>query len=140
MNWKIKCYVSRSGRCEVQSRYDKGSEGLKAGFDTALEYLTPRGRDQWTRPHAAKLSKNQKFRDFFEIRFLSDKVQQRPIGFFGPGEDEFTIVIWAIEKGSRFNPEDWFDIANNRRKEILDGTATVQCFKAEGDEDECQET
>jgi hypothetical protein len=133
MIWEIMCYVSNSGRCDVQSTYDKGTEELKAEFDTAIEYLRQRGRDRWTRPHAHKLSKSSEFRDFFEIRFKANRTQQRPIGFFGPADNQFTIVIWATEKG-RLIPEEWFQTANTRRKDILSGDAKTVIFKSEGDE------
>lgn len=125
---KIKCFVNSSGRCEVNKIYGDSSENVRAGLDVALDFLKLRERGAWIRPNAAKLSKVPKggFRDFFEIRFKADDVQQRPIGFFGPKEDEFTIVLWATEKGNKFVPEGWYGIASRNRDAILNGKATVE--------------
>lgn len=113
------CNVSGQ-RNEVQSKYDDSTASMKANFTAAVEHLQDQPRDFWTRPKAAKLTKAGKgeFRDYFEIRFKSEGVQQRPIGYFGPSENQFTILIWAIEKGGNFVPEEWRKIADKRRKAL----------------------
>jgi hypothetical protein len=83
----------------------------------------------WARPRAAKLTKCKEFRDFYEIRFRANKVQQRPIGYFGPTEDDFTILIWAQEKGSRLLPKSWCSIADRNRIEILRGMAYAKAIE-----------
>ena len=123
--WKINCCVSPSGKNEVQETYDSGSDNLKAEFEVELDYLKVRNREEWRRPHAAKLTKCKEFRDFFEIRLFADSVQQRPIGYFGPNPNEFTILIWATEKGGQLIPKGWCKKANRLRKEIIDGTGSV---------------
>ena len=132
--WNIKCYESQSGRNDVQSTYDSGTADLKAGLETALDYLKVRDRQEWRRPHAHKMTKCNEFRDFFEIRFCANNLQQRPIGYFGPGENDFTILIWATEKGNRLNPENWCEKANRRRKEIIEKIASAKFLKLEGDQ------
>lgn len=113
------CHVSGQ-RNEVQSKYDDSTASMKANFMVAVEYLQEQPRDFWTRPKAAKLTRVGKgeFRDYFEIRFKSEGVQQRPIGYFGPSDNQFTILIWAIEKGSNFVPADWRKTADKRRNAI----------------------
>lgn len=128
---KIKCFVSSSGRCEVQNVYDKATASVQAGLDVSLEYLKSRPRGEWCRPHAAKLNKCAEFRDFFEIRFFADNVQHRPIGFFDQNQNEFTILLWATEKGSKFIPDDWCKIANRRMLETINNTASVKEFSSE---------
>lgn len=133
--WQIKCYVSPGGKNEIQETYDSGSDGLRAELEVGLTFLTPRSREEWRRPRVAKLSKCDEFRDFFEIRLFADRVQYRPIGFFGPGQNEFTILIWAIEKGRKLIPEEWCAKANRRRKQLIAGQATSQSLKLEGEID-----
>lgn len=133
--WNIKCYVSASGKNEVQTTYDSGSDALKAELEVEVAYLKVRGREEWQRPHAAKLSKCTEFRDFFEIRLFADNVQQRPIGYFGPNPNDFTILLWAHEKGGKLKPDNWCKKANRLRKEIIAGTATVADLMFEGDEE-----
>lgn len=122
MTYKIHRYTRSDGRSDVQDAYDKGSVELKAGLDVALEYLKARDRSDWRRPKAAKLAKTQGYRDYFEIRFMADKVQQRPIGYFGPKACVFTILLWATEKGGKLQPADWYDKAERRRALIERGT------------------
>lgn len=124
--WKIKCYVSSSGKNDVQKTYDSGTENLKAELEVELEYLQIRSREEWRRPHAAKLTKCKDFRDFYEIRLFADSVQQRPIGYFGPNKNDFTILIWATEKGGKLNPTEWCTKANRLRNEIANGTSRAQ--------------
>lgn len=124
--WTINCYVSSSGKNEVQEVYDDGTDDLRAELEVALDYLTVRDRSEWRRPMAAKLSRCNTFRDFFEIRCFANNVQQRPIGYFGPGANDFTILLWAIEKGNELIPLDWCKMADRRRKKLLAKTATTK--------------
>jgi hypothetical protein len=123
MNWKIKAYVTDSGHSDVLKTYEDGTDDLQAGLDVELSYLVVRPRTEWRRPHVAKLAKNVDYKDFYEIRFFADRVQQRPIGFFGPNADDFTIVLWATEKGDKLIPKAWNAISNSRRTEIENNTA-----------------
>lgn len=132
--WNICCYVTTSGKNEVQSTYDDGSYSLQAGFDVALKYLRMQDRQDWRRPKAARLNKNKAFPDYYEIRFKADNVQQRPIGYFGPGSNDFTVLIWANEKGNRLQPTTWFDIAERRRKQIESGECDAISFISKEDE------
>lgn len=132
--WKINCYVAPSGKNEVQARYSSGTDDLKAGLEVELDYLRVRERSEWRRPHAAKMSKCLEFRDFFEIRFFSERLQQRPIGYFGPKNNEFTLLLWAVEKGGKFLPENWCSKANDRRNQIINGDAKVAELKLDGEE------
>lgn len=86
------------------------------------------------RPKAARLDKNKTFRDYYEIRFQADKVQQRPIGYFGPKSNEFTILLWATEKGNRLLPVGWFDVAERRRLQIENGECDAPILVLKEDE------
>lgn len=122
--WNILCYVSHSGRNEIQKKYDASTPTVQAGLTVSLEYLRIRAKPDWQRPAAAKLTKCSKFRDFYEIRFFAENTQQRPIGYFGPGENDFTILVWAIEKG-RLIPEGWCDEAYAKMQKIQSGSFSV---------------
>ena len=121
------------GRNDAQETYDSGTDELKAGLEVALAYLQVRDRQDWRRPHAHKMSKCNEFRDFFEIRFSANNLQQRPIGYFGPKEGDFTILIWATEKGNKLKPEKWCEKANRRRNEIINNKAKAIILTLEGD-------
>jgi len=113
----------------VQKHYNSANEELKANLENALEYLICLERSEWIRPRAHRMTKCDEFRDFFEIRFKANNVQQRPIGYFGPGANDFTILIWATEKGNKLIPEEWCSIANRRRLEIIEGKAKAEKLK-----------
>lgn len=51
----------------------------------------------WKKPFARKLQGMKKRADIWEIRINSDRILYRPLGCFGPGENEFTVLIDAIE-------------------------------------------
>lgn len=120
---KLLCHHSKLKRSEVQECYDAATESMKASFEVAIEYLQAQPRQNWVRPRAAKLQKGKEneFREYFEIRFKCDNVQQRPIGYFGPKENEFTILIWATEKGGKIIPTTWKKTADQRRISIDNG-------------------
>jgi hypothetical protein len=55
--------------------------------------------------------------DLVELRVVSAGSQYRPIGFYGPGRREFTLVLGAIEKGKL--PRRVLQAADDNRKIAL---------------------
>jgi len=91
----------------------------------ALDYLVDQPREMWTRPKAHKMRpENDGFRDYFEVRYKACQVPQRPIGYFFIDDDEFTFLIWAIEKGDKFVPSEWWKTCQNRREDLRIGPTT----------------
>lgn len=123
--WNILCYVSQSGKNEIQDTYKKGNAELKASLEVAFEFLKAQDKSSWIRPKAAKMSKCKMFRDFYEVRFFANNTQQRPIGFFGPGRNDFTILLWATEKGGSLIPDGWCKQANDRMNQIKNAKAST---------------
>lgn len=126
--WALKVYATTSGKCDSREEYERGSDDLRAAFDVQMEYLCEQPRQEWRRPKAAMLSKTSGFKEYFEIRIFADRVQQRPIGYFGPNSGEFTVLLWAIEKGGGFVPKEWHRKADHRREAIEDGSAISKCW------------
>ena len=56
--------------------------------------------------------------DIFEIRAGNCGVQYRPLGCYGPGYREFTILIGSIEKGGKL-PKGACESAVERRRLVL---------------------
>ncbi len=125
-HWKILTFVHDSAKCDVQDQYDSATAELRASFEVAVSYLASLPKQEWRRPKAAKLTDNRRFREFYEIRFKADSVQQRPIGYFGPNSTDFTILIWAIEKGNSLIPATWHKTAMSRMAEIKAGVASAR--------------
>lgn len=112
--WKIRCYKSDSGRNQISEWYEDETPAVQAGFDSALSYLVNQPKEAWVRPKASTL-KGDDCKGLYEIRFKADRRQIRPLGYFGPSQGEFTILICATEKGDNFVPKD----ACKRAKERL---------------------
>jgi hypothetical protein len=64
--------------------------------------------------------------DIFEIRAGSCGVQYRPLGCYGPGYREFTILIGSIEKGGKLPKGDCDSAVERRRKVLYEGWPTCE--------------
>ena len=115
--WTIRCFLSDAGRDVICEWYGEEPETVQAAFDTRLKFLTQNSITSWTRPYFDKL--NVTCPGISEIRFKADKVQYRPLGFFGPKPGEFTIVALAIEKGDALKPKGICKVAQDRKKLVL---------------------
>ncbi len=58
------------------------------------------------------------YADIYELKWIHNNIQYRPLGCFGPGDKEFTLLIGAKEKGDRLEPIRAPEIAVRRRKLI----------------------
>jgi hypothetical protein len=83
--------LPQEDRAKLEARF-----ALLAGF---------KDKSLWKPPFARKLKGMKKGVGIWEIRVNSDRVMYRPLGCFGPGEDEFTVLIDATEVSTGvFNP------------------------------------
>jgi hypothetical protein len=83
---------------------------------------------------------SKQYRELGKLRFKAGNAQHRPLGFFGPGVSEFTLLIWATERDGKYHPPGVRDTALERMNRIKDGKAQVYEFDFEevrnGDERE----
>ena len=65
-----------------------------------------------------------------EIKFKARKVQWRPLGFYGPEQLEFTLLVGAKEMNNRFVPASAPETAKGRRALVLADRryVTSQCL------------
>jgi hypothetical protein len=110
--WTFFEFVSAGGRGVMTDWYNGASEEAQQDFDTLLQYLAVNRRDLWRLPEFRMLSN---YKGLFELRFKSNRVQYRPLGFFGPGQGKVTLLIAAQERGGKFNPRDAPDLALKRK-------------------------
>lgn len=96
----FRSFVSERRESTVHSWYQGQTPKARAVFDTTLKYL--RDRLKWDMPYARVLE--GECDGLIEIRFKAEKVQHRPLGFYGPLILEFTIVFFATERDGEFNP------------------------------------
>lgn len=119
--WVIKCYCNANGRDVFDKEYGRQSNDAKSEFRSVLNGLKDQPTIQgWMRPNGFdRLS--GKYRQLGKLIFKArkTKVQHRPIGFFGPGEGEFTLLAWASERGDAWDPPNVRDTALARMNEIL---------------------
>lgn len=90
-------------------------------IERRFAYLaTIKDKSGWKKPFATKLQGLKKGSSIYEIRIAGDKVLYRPLGCFGPiEEEEFTLLIGAFEKSKGvFEPRRAPDIAIDRCKLI----------------------
>lgn len=129
-------YVSSAGNAEVQKAINGKDEEWMQHFKVRIKYLANTPKRDWKKPYALKL---QKVTDIYEIRFQANGVQQRPFGYFGPRDKEFTILILATHKEKIYDPNDAIKTAESRRKYIQDGRASCVPLTIDGEEFPCAE-
>ena len=54
-----------------------------------------------------------------ELRFTVNRIVYRPLGFFGPGNGEYTLLMPAREQGDEFIPRNALQTAIERKDIVL---------------------
>jgi hypothetical protein len=118
--WIFKHFHNEHGVDLIQAWLGGLSPEDLAKVNTRFAYLAAiKDKSAWRRPFAAKLRGMPKGSSIWEIRIDGDGVLYRPLGCFGPKEDEYTVLIDAIERGKGvFEPRRAPDIAVRRCKLI----------------------
>ena len=129
--WRFRTYVSETGRGEVQKHIDALDVEAAEFFRAAVRWLAPMPASEWHEPKAKKL---HGYKELYEIRFKANGVQQRPIGFFGPESNQFTILIWATHKQRVYKPAEALDTADRRRKAVVTKTAGSTPLQVDGED------
>lgn len=123
--WTIRCF-GNARRKVFDEEYGEQSVAAKAEFRALLNVLRDQPIAGWTRPDFDRLG--GKYRELGKLRFKADKTQHRPIGFFGPGQREFTLLVWATERDGKYAPPGVRDTALQRMKLIQSGAAETYEF------------
>ncbi len=129
MLWNFKTYISQTGRREVQEKIDALDEVIRIAFEVRVRYLANTEKSDWKKPHARKLSG---VKDVYEIRFKADGIEHRPLGYFGPGACDFTILIWSHKKQDVYTPSDAIKSAEKRRKLAVSGKTEFADLQVDG--------
>lgn len=115
--WMFRTYVSPQGEEEVARWYAGQSFKVQAAFDKRLQALSQMAPQEWHEPYTKQLV--GPCDGLVEIRFFADRVQHRPLGFYGPNRMEFTITFMAREIGDQLEPKDACEKALARKNEVL---------------------
>lgn len=95
--WIFKVFKSQRGVDVIGEWLNSLPLEAKVQIKRRFAYLATLKKEDWRRPLAAKL-KGKKYDPIYEIRVAWDKILYRPLGCFGPDENNFTLLIGAIEK------------------------------------------
>lgn len=114
---------------EVGQWYNAQNGKVQAAFDQRLRHLQQMQSYEWRKPYTKQLSGGCD--GLVEIRFNADRVQHRPLGFYGPSRLEFTILLCAIERGGRFEPRDACNIALRRKDEVNNHSQASRIYNVE---------
>ena len=115
--WTFRTYVGPTGVEAVKDWYARQSAKVQAGFDNRVANLRQMRPEEWRAPYSKQL--DGECDGLVELRFKADRVQRRPLGFFGPQRMEFTLLFFAIEKDGTFVPRDACQQALRRRDVVL---------------------
>ena len=113
--WTIRDYLDARGINVVCEWTNSLPFAAQAKIDSILVIL--QARKVWPPQYVSALTG---YPQIHEIRIVSGGVQYRPLGCFGPGRREFTILLGSIEKGGKL-PKSDCAVAVERRKAILNG-------------------
>ena len=112
-HWTFKIFGKE--KSDVDKWIEDLSPKAQARLDIVIAYMEI--TKDWSRTKYFSLLRGHP--GIGEIRFTFQNKQYRPLGCYGPGQKEFTILVGAMEKGDRFNPINAPLKAEKRRKNIL---------------------
>jgi len=111
--WTIKTFVTKRDIDIIQEWIDGLPQKAQVAIDVRIRFLAL--GNSWHRPYAHKLTG---YDGIWEVRVKSERVQYRPLGCCGPGDEVFSLLIGAKEINNRFDPKDAPEIAEKRKKLI----------------------
>lgn len=109
--YRIKKFVEENGSSDLVEWHTSLDEKGKAIFAARMEYLCACPSESWPTSYCRPLDGG-----ISEIRFKDRRVQQRPLGYFGPNIKEFTFLYPAIERGGKLVPKDAINRAKIRKE------------------------
>jgi hypothetical protein len=112
--WRILDYVEADGANVICFWIDSLPIQAQVRIDTRIRYLEATAI--WPAQYISAL---KTCHGIYELKIVSSGVQYRPLGYFGPSRQEFTLLMGSIEKGGELEPRDFRKIAE-RRREVTD--------------------
>jgi hypothetical protein len=118
--WTFKVFINEKG-IDVIAKWRAGlPPGDRAWIGVRLTYM--RKIKNWD-AHLVKKLQGKKYDPIYEIRISGNNVEYRPLGFYGPGEKDFTLVIGARKKSGKRGKPSWEPIdareTAKRRYELI---------------------
>ncbi len=113
--WTFKDFIDGRGENPIRAWLEGLPEKVRVKFTLRLQYLS--AEVVHPRPYVAALhdKKGEPCAGLSEIRLDCDGNAYRPLGYYGPGPGEFTLLVGAREKGGRLEPRGACTQATNRK-------------------------
>jgi len=112
--WTFSDYVSARGFNEIHEWLHSNQVPKEARAKINARITTLRGFPIFPEVY---FSAYKGWDEIYELRVTYANVQYRPLGFYGPTQREFCLLIGGIEKGKI--PKTLLDAAEARRKYVL---------------------
>jgi hypothetical protein len=122
MAWTFRDFVTDRGENVIKEWLDGlPDKKAKAKINALLSHLEA---ESLLRPPEVK--KIVGFDGIYEVCLVRQNTQYRPLGCYGPGETEFSLLVGAIERGDRITPPSAFQTAVDRRR-LIQGGRSATC-------------
>ena len=96
-NWTFLGFVDNRGYNVAQTWYGSEQGAVQAEFDLLLRTIRQRSNVEWSQMRASTNLKGN-YQGLTELKFTVNKVRYRPVGFFGPTKQTFTILTVATKQ------------------------------------------
>jgi Phage derived protein Gp49-like (DUF891) len=123
---QIRDYLDERGTNPICTWMASQSEKARGAIEARLVWMstTP---IPWATQYVYKLKDQD---PIWEVRVKHSSQQYRPLGYFGPGSDQFTLLIGAKEKSGRFEPAEAVKTAKVRVGRLKKGQSkTCEHFR-----------
>jgi hypothetical protein len=110
--WTFYDFLEERGANPIRQWLDSLPAKARAKINTRILFLMAQA--VWPEQYVSALTG---WPELIELRVVHANVQYRPLGFYGPGRREFTLVWGAVEKGSI--PNRILEAADANRKLVL---------------------
>ena len=117
--WRFRGYVTPSGVSDVQRWIDALEGAARDELEDVLAYLRISNVGDWKRPYFGPMRDG-----LHEIRFNHANVEYRIFGAFGPGQQQFSMLVGAAKtngKGrgkTKYVPKNAIKTARSRKREL----------------------
>ncbi len=125
-------FVKANGKDILEKWLDDEGAGAEEALDAMIKRLSPLRREVWGSRFVHKIE-GQK--DIYELIISTGDKQYRPLGCFGPGQREFTILIGASKKGGRkrrpmrWDPPNALKTAKKRCKLVINNRGLLREYQ-----------
>jgi hypothetical protein len=120
--WTVLCFHNERGRDLFCQDYAARTVRARAKFRATLDALRDQPIEGWCRENGFDLLSGKKYlryRGLGKLRFKTADAAHRPLGFFGPTERTFTLLVWATERDGEFDPPNILDTALARMQRAI---------------------